>query len=139
MNQIDSFLSGALTRTVKIYKLYSLCNLFAINGFESEEDQKDELMQSMVAVLGPMPSEFLQLWTTRSKFLNADRTLLEKIIQEGVSEPLNELIDESRPEGITDKQVELFGGFLRYMLQYSVEQRASTVMLLDHPWINANT
>lgn len=92
----------------------------------------------MTEVLGPLPPDMLKLWRDRDSFVNSDGDLLDEVIEKGVSEPLNELIALQKPVGMPSVEVPIFEDFVRSMLRYKSEERASTAYLLRHPWINRN-
>ncbi|KAK5279073.1 hypothetical protein LTR16_008013, partial [Cryomyces antarcticus] len=67
----------------------------------------------MVEVLGALPADLSALWTDRAAHVDEEGNLLPKVIEEGISEPLNESLQTEKPKGISDQALALFEDFLR--------------------------
>ncbi|TKA67752.1 hypothetical protein B0A49_07878 [Cryomyces minteri] len=91
----------------------------------------------MIEVLGPLPADLLALWTDRAAHVDEEGNLLLKIIEGGISEPLNESLQTGKPKGISDQALALFEDFLRCMLHFDPMQRLGAAELLKHPWLAA--
>lgn len=92
----------------------------------------------MTEVLGPLPPDMLQQWKDRNGFVDEDGNLLAEVVEEGISKPLRELIAIQKPAAMSSTEASVFEDFVRSMLQYEPDKRASTAELLRHPWITRN-
>ncbi|TKA53794.1 hypothetical protein B0A49_09695 [Cryomyces minteri] len=120
-----------------IYQLLTKCHLFEVSQWGSPQEQDNEHIQGLVEVLGPLPADLFALWTDRAAHVDEEGNLLPKVIEEGISEPLNESLQTEKPKGISDQDLALFEEFLRCMLRFHPMQRLSAAELLKHPWLAA--
>ncbi|KAL3419950.1 serine/threonine-protein kinase SRPK3 [Phlyctema vagabunda] len=119
-----------------IYQTVTMASLFYADGFSTKEEQDDEYLQSIVEVMGPLPIDMLSRWSRRADFVDAEGKLLQRVAEAGISEPLDELVNLYKPDGMDTKEMESFIGFLRMMLRFVPEERASASELLKHPWLS---
>jgi hypothetical protein len=74
-------------------------------------------------------------WCRRKAFVDESGKLLEEVVEEGISEPLEKLVRLLKPADMGSKEVAMFIDFLRLMLRFEPERRALTGELLRHPWL----
>jgi len=116
--------------------------LFSIDGFETREEQDDEHLQGITEILGPLPQHLLALWPNRADFVTDSGELLPDVVEEGIGEPLDELIDLYCPESMRGEELdkrrerEEFLSLLRGMLKVRPEERKSAAELLKSEWLN---
>lgn len=87
--------------------------------------------------MGPLPETSLALWERRSNIVHPDGTLLEEVVEEGISEPLADLVAMYKPGDMDEKDAASFVDFLRRVLRVEPGQRALTSELLEHPWLSS--
>lgn len=113
-----------------------MLSLFDVDTGGTREEQDDEYLQSITEVLGPLPESCLRLWQRRSNVVHLDGTLLQEVVDEGISEPLEDLVRLYRPADMDDRDAASFIDFLRSMLQVEPHRRALTGELLEHQWLS---
>ncbi len=118
-------------------------NLFSIDGFATREEQDDEHLQGITEILGPLPPDLLALWPNRAGFVTDSGELLPDVVEEGISEPLDELIDLHCLESMRGEELnkrrerEDFLSLLRGMLKVQPEERKTAGELLKREWLRA--
>ena len=85
----------------------------------------------MIAYLGPPPHELLRRQIRPTELLEADGTLIH-------ADPAQGLSLESFVTRFQGKEKALFIAFLRKVLKWLPEERASAQELLDDPWVDVN-
>lgn len=116
--------------------MVTFTDVFFVDSSMSREDQVNELLQSMIEVLGPMPKRFLQRWRGRSSVVDEDGKLLQKHIEDPLSISLHDEISEQKPPFWSSETASAFEDFIRMMLQFEPDNRPSTEELIQHPWLN---
>jgi serine/threonine protein kinase len=97
---------------------------------------EDKLYLAIIAVLGPIPPDFIKAWESSDHFVDANGVFLPSFLsqQTYVSPPLEqELADVKFLEMDQDEQA-VFTDFLRRMLVWEPEKRWSAQQLLKHDW-----
>ena len=96
----------------------------------SRAEQDDEYLQSITEIMGLLSRSFLDLWERRAASINEDGNLLESVVEEGISEPLHELVMSDKPKGMSKTDAAMFIDFLRSMLRVEPAERTFTSELL---------
>ncbi|SLM41545.1 Serine/threonine/dual specificity protein kinase, catalytic domain [Lasallia pustulata] len=111
----------------------------AYSAFGTSEDREDDILESFVESLGPMPQH---LWLKVPRPLGAVDASgrLRKHTPEELKMgcgyySLREIMELHRLKDMSDAELDAFESFIRSTLQYEPEKRASTQDLLQHSWI----
>lgn len=111
------------------------CDPFDLDGAGNSEARNDDHLQSMIEVLGPMPERMLQAWGRRQYFVDDDGNLLQKCIEDSLSDPLEFQIAKYKPICMSSEEALVFEDFLMSLFKYEPEKRPSAEELLQHPWL----
>lgn len=66
----------------------TVTDVFFVDHHIKGEEQDDELLQSMIEVLGPLPQSMLQFWERRQLVVDEDGILLAERLKEPHTVPI---------------------------------------------------
>lgn len=113
----------------------TLTDICLIDPSSKGEKRDDEHLRSMVGVLGPMPARMRPQWTERQRVMDEDGNLLPLPAEDPSHESRDYQLSELMPACRTLEQVSEFESFIRSMIQWEPEDRASAEELLQHRWL----
>ena len=99
----------------------------AWNVFGTEEERLDDILYAIVDRLGPLPERIRSQLPRPHKISNLDES--------GASSDLRQHMETHRVKEMSNAEFDAFESFIRSMLQYDPDKRASTQELLRHPWL----
>ena len=104
------------------------------NGSSASGDGRVRMNQ-FIEVLGPMPKVVRALSDLADDYVNAEGNSLDPFPEDERELPLAKGIEENRPVGMGDEELELFKDFMASIFKWDPAERPSTKVLLEHPWI----
>lgn len=107
--------------------------------FGTTEEKKDDLLESFVECLGPMPQHLWSRIPRPLEAVDANGSLRkhkpEELKMNCRFYNLREVMELRRGKDMSDAELDAFESFIRSTLQYEPDKRPSTQELLQHPWI----
>nr|POE86659.1 serine/threonine-protein kinase srpk [Quercus suber]POE87638.1 serine/threonine-protein kinase srpk [Quercus suber] len=141
-HRIDIWSFGCLAfQFITNTALFAVCDWV---GTPAEEIDDDHLLQ-MTTALGQLPARMTNKWDRHDKYFSLQLELIRSDVgPEEISEfpihvgqTIEEMFDEQRPKCMASDEANNVLSFLKKVLQYEPEQRASTAEMLKDEWIKS--
>lgn len=123
--------------------------LLSVDDLGTSELTDDSHLESAINRLGPIPATLCRLWCRAGKWVDTNGKLLHPVVDDkSIFYPywhgdLSEALRNRMPISLSDcdwtmGDIEVFEDFMRRMLAWEENDRATTKELLEHVWLKGN-